>query len=72
MSAVYWACVPVSERKLVLKNGFYRMFQRYLNATGALTTKPRQARVNGVRYPLLNYDCFQQRRRKIHIFHPLC
>jgi hypothetical protein len=28
--ATYWSCVTRSERQLVLKNGFYRMFQGYL------------------------------------------
>ncbi|CBY32932.1 unnamed protein product [Oikopleura dioica] len=57
---IYWSCLAVSERVLVLKNGFYRLFHRYLCATDSQPAGQRETRLNGVRYSAFHHDCFQQ------------
>jgi len=66
MVGVYWTCLSASERALVLKNGFYRMFHRYLCATDAQPAGQRETRLNGVKYDVLHYDCFQQPIFRVH------
>ncbi|CBY07389.1 unnamed protein product [Oikopleura dioica] len=57
---IYWSCLAASERVLVLKNGFYRLFHRYLCATDSQPAGQRETRMNGVRYGAFHDDCFQQ------------